>query len=205
MANLAERRVARGKKIMSLRWKRFFLTLFSVFFPILALAADDSGTMSFAPPASDISVTFLGNIFGVVDGVLHGTGSQIMGTMFGVFNAAVLALGGIVIMYIILVSTMNTAHEGQMLGQKWSSIWVPVRATIGLSFLIPKTSGYCLMQIFVMWVVLQGVGVADKVWGTALNYHNRGGVIMQAQIDPTLSKQAGVDGLKNENSVTYVL
>jgi defect in organelle trafficking protein DotA len=150
------------------------------------LAAADDGSLSFTPPPSDYSVVFLSNIFGVVDGVLHGTGSQIMGSMFAVFNAAVLALGGIVIMYTLIVSTMNTAHEGQMLGQKWSSIWVPVRATVGLALLIPKASGYCLMQIFVMWVVVQGVGAADKVWNAALDYLNRGGVVVQAQMDPTV-------------------
>ncbi len=148
-------------------------------FPALALA--DNGTLSFAPPASDYSVVFLGNLFGVVDGVLHGTGSQIMGTMFAVFNSAVLAVGGIIIMYTLMVSTMNTAHEGQMLGQKWSSIWIPVRSTLGLALLIPKASGYCLMQIFVMWIVVQGIGAADKVWEAALGYLNRGGVIIQAQ------------------------
>jgi len=148
---------------------------------------NSSNSISFAPPPGDISVVFLGNIFGIVDGVLHGTGSQIMGTMFGVFNAAVLALGGIIIMYTLMVSTVNTAHEGQMLGQKWSSIWVPLRSTLGLALLIPKTSGYCLMQIFVMWVILQGVGAADKVWAAALSYLNRGGVIVQTQINPITS------------------
>jgi defect in organelle trafficking protein DotA len=154
------------------------VTLFLFLFPGLVLA---DGSLSFAPPASDYSVVFLSNLFGVVDGVLSGTGSQIMGSMFAVFNSAVLTLGGIVIMYTIIVSTMNTAHEGQMLGQKWSSIWIPIRATVGLALLIPKASGYCLMQIFVMWVVVQGVGAADKVWDAALSYLNRGGVIIQAQ------------------------
>lgn len=160
------------------------IAMMLAFFPILA-AADTSSSLSFTPPASDYSVVFLGNIFGVVDGILHGTGSQIMGAMFSVFNAAVLALGGIVIMYTLLVSTMNTAHEGQMLGQKWSSIWIPVRATLGLALLIPKASGYCLMQIFVMWIIVQGVGAADKIWDAALSYLNRGGAIIQAQMDPT--------------------
>ncbi len=194
MESLVERGRCRREKIMSLRLKPFFWSLISVFFPVLAMA-DESGNVSFSPPTSDISVTFLENIFGVVDGVLHGTGSQIVGAMFGVFNAAVLALGGIVIMYIILVSTMNTAHEGQMLGQKWSSIWVPTRACMGLALLIPKASGYCLMQIFVMWVVLQGVGVADKIWGTALSYLNRGGVIIQANMSPTISMNADSGGI----------
>ena len=88
------------------------LVLLCLVFPIMASA---DGSMSFTPPASDLSVVFLGNIFGIVDGILHGNGSQIMGAIFSVFNSAVLALGGIVIMYTLLVSTMNTAQEGQML------------------------------------------------------------------------------------------
>ncbi len=178
---------------------KLVVTILLSLFPVLALA---DSTLSFTPPASDYSVVFLGNLFGVVDGVLHGTGSQIMGTMFAVFNSAVLAVGGIIIMYTLMVSTMNTAHEGQMLGQKWSSIWIPVRSTLGLALLIPKASGYCLMQIFVMWIVVQGIGAADKVWEAALGYLNRGGVIIQAQqSNPTsgltklsTSEQAGVPG-----------
>ncbi|WP_115703505.1 type IVB secretion system protein DotA [Legionella sainthelensi] len=171
------------------------LLLFLV--PGLVLA---DGSLSFAPPASDYSVVFLGNLFGVVDGVLSGSGSQIMGAMFGVLNAAVLALGGIVILYTLIVATMNTAHEGQMLGQKWSSIWIPIRSTIGLALLIPKASGYCMMQIFVMWVVVQGIGAADKVWDAALSYLNRGGVIIQAQqINPasqfTSNPGSGINGI----------
>lgn len=163
---------------------RISLGFLMALFP-LAVFADSSSALSFAPPASDYSVVFLGNIFGIVDGVLHGTGSQIMGTMFGVFNSAVLAVGGVIIMYTLVVSTMNTAHEGQMLGQKWSSMWIPIRSTVGLGLLIPKASGYCLMQIFVMWIVVQGVGAADKVWNAALGYLNRGGVIIQQQSNPT--------------------
>jgi defect-in-organelle-trafficking protein DotA len=171
------------------------LALLLTFFPVLVFA--DTSTLNFSPPASDYSMVFLANLFGVVDGVLSGTGSQIMGAIFIVFNSAVLALGGIVIMYTLIVSTMNTAHEGQMLGQKWSSIWIPLRSTIGLALLIPKASGYCLMQIFVMWVVTQGVGAADKVWEAALGYLNRGGVIIQAQANPGSLLMASVSPSAN--------
>lgn len=159
--------------------KKISTFLWMLCVPTLVFAAD--GSLTFTPPPTDYSVIFLGNIFGIVDGVLHGTGSQIMGEMFGVFNAAVLALGGIVVMYTLVVGTMNTAQEGQMLGQKWSSIWIPVRSTVGLAFLIPKSSGYCLMQVFIMWVCVQGVGAADKIWNAALDYLNRGGAIVKAQ------------------------
>ncbi len=141
-----------------------------------------STVLSFSPPPSDRSIQFLGNIFGIVDGVLSGTGSQIFGNMMSVFNAAVLGLGSIVIMYTLMIGTMNTAHEGEFLGKKWSSIWIPVRCSTGMLLIMPKASGYCLMQIMMMWVVVQGVGAADRIWSSALQYLNRGGKIVQAQM-----------------------
>ena len=160
---------------------KLLFTLLLTLFPMFVFADD---TITFSPPTSDYSIRYLAAIFGIVDGVLHGTGSQILGSIFEVFNAAVMALGGMIITYTMLVSTMNTAHEGEMLGKKWNSIWVPVRATAGFALLIPKASGYCLLQIFVMWVVVQGVGAADKLWNAALGYLNRGGVIIQQQTNP---------------------
>lgn len=162
----------------------------TVFLTLLCACAYADSTVTFKPPPGDVSVIFLGNIFGSVDGVLAGSGSQIVAQMFGVFNSAVLTLGGIVLAYTLLISTMNTAHEGQMLGQKWSSVWVPIRSTVGLGLLLPKASGYCTMQIFVMWIVIQGVGAADSIWNAALSYLNRGGVIVQKQMDPATSATA---------------
>lgn len=192
---------------MSDRFFRYLTAVFS-FFVSLAVYADSTGsstyivggggadagsaygTVAFSPTPGDVSVVFLGNIFGVVDGVLAGSGSQIVGEMFGVFNSAVLSLGGIILLYTLLVSTLNTAHEGQMLGQKWSSIWVPIRSTVGIGLLLPKASGYCTMQIFVMWVVVQGIGAADSIWSAALNYLNSGGVIVQKQMASSTSAEA---------------
>ena len=165
-----------------LLWWMLLAGLALIFSP-LQVFAEASTTVGFTPPSTDYSMTYLENLFGSVDGVLYGTGSQMMGAIFKVFNGAVLALGGIVITYTLLVGTMNTAQEGKMLGQKWSSIWVPIRSTIGLALLLPKASGYCLMQIFVMWIIVQGVGAADKVWNAALDYLNAGGVIIRANIN----------------------
>lgn len=163
--------------------KAFLALLITALLPQLVFAgtgipAPGTNPLDFTPPATDLSVKLLGSIFGIVDGVLAGTGSQILGSMLGVFNAAVLAVGGILLTYALLISTLNTAQEGEFLGKKWSSVWVPVRVVTGVALLIPKASGYCLMQIFVMWVVVQGIGAADRVWGSALSYMARGGVLM---------------------------
>ena len=183
--------------------KKLFVFCLVSLFPVLVFAQDSGGSLSFAPPVGDYSMQFLENVFGQVDGTLYGTGSQIMGTIFGVFNSAVMALGGIVIMYTLLVSTMNTAQEGQLLGQKWSSIWIPIRSTIGLALLIPKASGYCMMQIFIMWIVVQGVGAADKVWNSALDYLARGGSIVQPNMDPGVSIN-GDDGAISDGATVML-
>ena len=153
--------------------KKTVLTLFLSLFPALLLAD------SLAPPTADLSIAYLSTIFGVVDGVLHGTGSEILGTMFGAFNATVLVMASVTLSYVLFISILNTAHEGEFLGKKWSSIWVPLRTVSGIGLLLPKATGYSFVQILVMWVVVQGVGAADQVWNVALDYMNRDGTIVE--------------------------
>jgi defect in organelle trafficking protein DotA len=155
--------------------KKFLLSSFLYLFPSLLLA----DTLSLTPPTTDLSMSYLATIFGVVDGVLHGTGSQILGTMFGAFNAIILVMFAIIATYILFTSILNTSHEGEFLGKKWSSIWIPLRTVMGCALLLPKATGYSFIQIMVMWVVVQGVGAADQVWNVTLNYINRNGTIIE--------------------------
>ncbi len=155
--------------------KKFLFTSFFCLFPSVLLA----DALSLTPTSGDLSMTYLATIFGVVDGVLHGTGSQILGTLFGAFNSIVLVMASTVLSYVLFVSVLNTSHEGEFLGKKWSSIWVPLRTVGGIGLLLPKATGYSFIQVLVMWVVIQGVGAADEVWNVALNYMNRNGTIVE--------------------------
>lgn len=168
--------------------KKFLLGLvsFCCWFPPLLLAD------GLTPPTSDLSMSYLATIFGVVDGVLHGTGSGIIGTMFGTFNAIVLVVASVILSYILFISILNTSHEGEFLGKKWSSIWVPLRTVTGIGLLLPKATGYSFVQIIVMWVVVQGVGAADQVWNVALGYMNRNGTIVEP-IQSLSPKGSGVN------------
>ncbi|MFS8295810.1 hypothetical protein RPF65_24520, partial [Enterobacter hormaechei subsp. steigerwaltii] len=49
----------------------------------------------------------------------------------GVFLAGILAFGGVLAGYTMLAGTLQTAHDGEMLGKKWSSLWIPIRTTLG--------------------------------------------------------------------------
>jgi len=41
---------------------------------------------------------------------------------------------------------------------------------MGVGLLVPTPSGYSSLQVLMMWVVMQGVGAADTLWNTGLNY-----------------------------------
>ena len=186
-----------------MRFLLTFIFLFlDLFFQVAFAQGSNAGTQfSFAPPANDQSLVYLANIFGVVDGVLAGSGSQIFGRMMGVFNTAVLAFSSIITMYILIVGTINTAQEGEFLGKQWSSIMVPLRITISMALLVPKASGYCMIQVFFMWVVIQGVGAADKIWNAALSYLNQGGQLIQQQISTAEISSKGAGGASERDTV----
>lgn len=131
----------------------------------------------FTIATNDQSIYYLGRIFGQVGTVLPGTGPIILSVMFKVFNTAILGIGALVVTYTTVVGILNTAAEGEFLGKHWHSIWVPLRTVIGIAGLFPMKSGYCAMQVLIMWVILQGVGAADSVWNAAINYFRGGGSI----------------------------
>jgi conjugal transfer/type IV secretion protein DotA/TraY len=159
--------------------KKLLLLLTILLLPTLAWAADGPFKLSLTPPPSDLSMVYLSYLFGIVDGVLRGTGSQIIGTMFGVFNVALLSLGGVILMYILIQMTLKTAHEGEVMGREGKPLWTPIRSVVGVALLVPKATGYSAIQIFVMWMAVQGIGAADSIWNAALDYLQTGGVLVQ--------------------------
>ncbi|RYH69238.1 MAG: hypothetical protein EON54_02590 [Alcaligenaceae bacterium] len=125
------------------------------------LASAANAQSLFTPSSGDLSVVMLGKLFG---GLVGNGGADPLKDLISTFNGAVLAIGGLLVAYTIFAGTIGTAHDGQMLGKKFSSVWVPIRTALGTALVIP-INGYCGMQMLVMWLVLQGVGLADTVWG----------------------------------------
>ncbi|MBS0286309.1 MAG: DotA/TraY family protein [Proteobacteria bacterium] len=131
------------------------------FLPSVVFAFD----FSWQSPDNDKSLFYLGQIFGPVGTALpNGSGNALISQLFSVFNIAVLTLGSIVVSYTIILSTINTAQEGEVMGRKWSSLWIPLRSAVGMAFLIPTASGYSLLQMLMMEVVVHGVAAANQVW-----------------------------------------
>lgn len=151
-----------------LSWALLALMAAALMFPEMAMAAPNF----FTPQADDLSVSLLlGQFFGgaMPSGSGGGPGAGGAGTdpfasMLAIINAGALTIGGLLAAYTLVAGTMQTAHDGEMLGKKWSSMWLPIRTVLGIGLVVPTSSGYCVAQFLVMWLAVQGVGLADKVW-----------------------------------------
>jgi len=159
------------------------------FLCILCLIPHDAYAFSFTweNPAEDKSIFYLGLIFGNVSTALAGTaGNSMMGNLFNIFNIAVLTLGSLVVSYTIVLSAINTAQEGEVMGKKWSSMWIPARSAIGVAFLLPTASGYSLLQIMLMNIIVLGIAAANQLWHEIVyaSFSNTStGVFGQVQMD----------------------
>lgn len=120
---------------------------------------------SFAQEVSqpDKSITLLGAIFGNL-GSWSSTDNP-LSTGISTLNGVILVVVGILVTYTIVVAVLNTAQDGEFMGKKMSSAWIPIRVALGTALLLPMFgSGYCMIQVLVAWFISQGVGFANSAW-----------------------------------------
>ncbi len=181
--------------------KRLLSTLFTIFFSSLALA-DESNTIA-AAPSTDISIAYLGQIFGTVGNVLHGTSGDMLGQMFYKFNQGVFVVAGMFVAYTTTTMVLRSAAEGSFMGPDKKAGWFTIlRIPLGLALLIPiPATGYETYQSVVMEAVVQGVNLADSTWSWALDYLNAGGVVYMppAQSAANAGYTGGGDTSSNPN------
>lgn len=165
-------------------------TLLLILLTALALPAwaADAGSSStglhlFTPPAGDLAVSFLQKVFGAgKDGIGLGGEGTVLGAAMVVFNQAVLLLAMLFVVFTTIKGTVDTCHDGELLGKTMSTVWTPIRTVAGTAFLLPLSSGFSLIQMGVLWLALQGVGIADAMWTAALERFAETGTLVQPSI-----------------------
>lgn len=195
-----------GKSIAKIVKKSLWVASF--FVPLLltqvALAGQKLTDFSFTPVAADVSVTFLKKIFGTVGGVLVATGSTVMGQIFYVFNCGILVVIGSVLFYTISKSIIDIAHgDPSQMGRKFSW-WLPGRVVLGIGMIVPNSAGYSFLNVIVMWLVLQGVGLADSIWSQVVNYVGKGGALY-TYVGKEPTGQAAAAGTTDLDRIDYKL
>ena len=95
--------------------KRLLSLLVSLFYSGLSWA--DAINITNPNEATDLSIGYLGQIFGTVGNVLHGSSGDMLGQMFYKFNQGIFVVAGSLLAYTTVTMVLKGATEGSMFGQ----------------------------------------------------------------------------------------
>jgi hypothetical protein len=147
----------------------------------LTSMADSSIISFFTPPASDISLQVMQNIFGTGTDALNG---KLIRPLLMVFSSGIVIFMGGVFAWNLTKFVLHTAQEGEMMVGKGKQMGLVVlRSVFGISMVIPMyTSAYkglSLSFVVVAWLITQGIGLADRGVNAVVDYLAAGGTIYQ--------------------------
>lgn len=150
------------------------LKLHNLLLLVLFSASPAMAIDTFSPLPNSAAVDYLRLIFGgLVDFVLLGQSWSepgLIGAFMGVFGLGAYFLGMLYFIFGILKGMIDSGETGRFLGNAKSQVKTPVRMVIGTTCLFPAKNGFSLIQIMVMWVALQGVGLGDKSMVIIMDY-----------------------------------
>lgn len=127
----------------------------------------------------DISICYLSNIFGKMPGLLGTTeglvcpntvgsvGPEIVKSMFSYFNVGMMSVLYVFIAFYVFNAVLVGGYEGSITDKQLSLI-AATRMCISAICMIPTSSGYTYLQIIIMYVLLNGIGFADRAFSNAL-------------------------------------
>lgn len=145
----------------------------------------DIGAMTSATGSGDKSVEILSGALGEFFlNPLAGLGgaTTLLGSMFVIFNGFIFMVcvlwGG----WGITRGIVSTAHEGQVLGQKLSAVWMPIRMVTGIAGVVPVFGGFSAGQAAVVFCTTLGIGLANLMWTGAVNATGQ----FQAMVSPAV-------------------
>lgn len=146
----------------------------------------DTSQEALIPPPNDASVRMFDKIFGENwDSVFTGFGGagfspNVLFELLGAFNTVVLAATSVVVMYMLMVGTTGTAHEGTPLGKRYHSIYTPIRLATALAMMAPlPVLKISMLQAIMLLLAYYGFGGASTLTSVATTYmtENAGGLV----------------------------
>lgn len=136
----------------------------------------DSGL--WVPNSDDLSVSYLGQIFGSVGSALSGSGTQMLGHLFGMFSKGIMVVAVVWLTYSTILIALRSAQEGSFMGANKNIAMFFLRVAMGFALIVPSPgTGYNVAQYLVMKTVVASAGLADHVWNEAATYLGNGGML----------------------------
>lgn len=124
---------------------------------------------SYQAQTGDASLGMLHDIFGDANGIFSGgkdTGNrEAINAAFLAFNTAVLAVASAFFSYNMLSATAQGSFDGEFLGKRYHSMWMPIRTTTAVVYLLPVWKGWSGAQLLMAFAASVGIGIANSLVG----------------------------------------
>lgn len=81
--------------------------------------------------------------------------------LLSITNFVLLAVGVAWLTYNFLAATLQSAWDGEFLGKRFHSVWMPIRLCLGFAALLPIIDDWCGAQVVMYQVAKMGAGAAN--------------------------------------------
>ncbi|WP_162804734.1 DotA/TraY family protein [Tritonibacter mobilis] len=125
---------------------------------------------------TDVVLKMLEQVFGPNLNIF-GAASQQIGTpvflglqaILGFYSQAMMVIAVIIVLYYIMTVIGEAAKTGTPFGQRFNSLWAPLRLVIALGLLVPLGSGLNSAQYATLWIAKMGSGFGTQVWSVFID------------------------------------
>lgn len=136
----------------------------------------DFFTTPVANVPTDVVLIMLDQVFGA-NLNFFGAAVQPLGTpvydglhaMLAFYSTAMMVIAVIIVLYYVMTVVGEAAKSGTPFGQRFNSLWAPIRLVIALGLLIPMGTGLNSAQYLTLWIAKMGSGMGSMVWSTFVN------------------------------------
>lgn len=118
---------------------------------------------SYEPGAGDAALQLLGKIFGSAGGVFKSPDIPWFNDAVLAFNLAVMAVAVLWFTWNVTSGIMQGSFDGEFMGQRYSSLWMPVRNVTGMIMLVPGFKGWSLGMLAMAYAASLGTGIGNSV------------------------------------------
>lgn len=156
----------------------FFIVIAQVAFPVYQANAQFFGEPQngYEGPEKDHVMRFLSSVFGpngfFADSVVgsNGTYIKLLTGMLKGYSMALLVIACFMIMYLLIVTAVESAKTGEPFGSRFDGAWAPIRLALGIGLLVPISSqGYNGAQMVAFQTAEWGSNLATNLWLGAID------------------------------------